>query len=361
MKRVLTQNLVPGMITAEDVYTYSDQLVIGKGTVLTDATITKLSYYSILSVMVEDKISRSFGAPEDASSSYNERLRKTPEFIKFKADFEKETEHFRESLNDIVTKNAPVDSDALLTGVYDLMSGQTGNGTYPIFEMLQNMRSYDDVTYVHSMNVALINNIFARWLHMSEDDIRTATLCGMLHDVGKLAVSSEIIKKPAKLTESEFAMIKEHSTSGYRILRSRNVDEHIVNAALMHHERCDGSGYPLGITLNKIDPFARMTAISDVYDATTSARTYRGPLCPFTVVGLFENEGLQKYDPGFIMTFLENIVSTYLLNTVRLSNGVTGQVVFINRNKLSKPTIQCGENKFIDLSRENDLEIEAII
>ncbi|MCR5303940.1 MAG: HD-GYP domain-containing protein [Lachnospiraceae bacterium] len=361
MKRVLTQNLTPGMITGEDVYTYSDQLVIGKGIVLTDATITKLSYYSILSVMVEDNVAPAFSDNNPEESSYNEKLRATPEFKKFKADFEEETEHFKESMNDIVMKNAPVNSDALFDGVYGLVSNNSGNGTYPIFEMLHNMRTYDDVTYVHSMNVALINNIFARWLHLSSDEIRTATLCGLLHDIGKLAVSSEIIKKPSKLTDNEYAMIKEHPSSGYRILRSKNVNEHIINAALMHHERCDGSGYPLGLSLSKIDPYARMTAISDVYDATTSARSYRGPLCPFAVVGIFENEGLQKYDPGFIMTFLENIVSTYLLNTVRLNDGTTGQVVFINRNKLSKPTIQCGNDKFIDLSKEKDLEIEAII
>ena len=64
----------------------------------------------------------------------------------------------------------------------------------------------------------------------------------------------------------------------------------------MHHERCDGSGYPFGLKADKIDAFARLVAIADVYDATTSARIYRGPLCPFEVIGLFQSEGIQKYD-----------------------------------------------------------------
>ena len=65
----------------------------------------------------------------------------------------------------------------------------------------------------------------------------------------------------------------------------------------MHHERCDGTGYPLGLPGHKIDKFAKIVAIADVYDAMTSARIYRGPLCPFQVIGLFVSEGLQKYDP----------------------------------------------------------------
>lgn len=133
-----------------------------------------------------------------------------------------------------------------------------------------------------------------------------------------------------------------------------------MNAALMHHERCDGSGYPFGIRNSKIDSYAKMVAIADVYDAMTCARIYRGPLCPFKVIEVFESEGLQKYDTRFIMTFLENIVNTYMLHRVRLSDGRTGDVVFINRSSLARPTIKCGDT-FVDLSIEPKLSIEEII
>ena len=128
----------------------------------------------------------------------------------------------------------------------------------------------------------------------------------------------------------------------------------------MHHERCDGSGYPFGIRDSKIDPFAKMVAIVDVYDAMTSARVYRGPMCPFKVIDIFENEGLQKYDTHYIMTFLENIVNTYMLNRVKLNDGRVGDVVFVNRASLARPTIKCA-HEFIDLSAEPSLYIEAII
>jgi HD-GYP domain-containing protein (c-di-GMP phosphodiesterase class II) len=128
----------------------------------------------------------------------------------------------------------------------------------------------------------------------------------------------------------------------------------------MHHERCDGTGYPYGLTADRIDTYGKMVAIADVYDAMTSARIYRGPLCPFIAISVFENEGLQKYDARFILTFLQNIVNTYLLHRVRLSNGIEGDIVFINRDHLSKPTVKCG-NKYIDLSQHPEIYVEAMI
>ena len=213
---------------------------------------------------------------------------------------------------------------------------------------------------MHSMNVALICNIFARWLRMSEEEIAKATTSGLLHDIGKIMIPESILKKPDKLTKQEFNIIKRHPQEGYRLLLGSKLDEDVLNAVLMHHERCDGSGYPFGLMANQIGTYAKMVAIADVYDATTSARVYRGPLCPFSAISIFEDEGLQKYDPRFIMTFLENVVNTYLLNNVRLTNGTVGTVVFIHKDKLSSPTIRTAGG-FVDLSTQSNLQIEALI
>ena len=128
----------------------------------------------------------------------------------------------------------------------------------------------------------------------------------------------------------------------------------------MHHEKCDGSGYPYGFSSDKITRFAQLVAIADVYEAMTSNRSYRDALCPFRVITHFENDGLLKYDPGFLLTFLENVVNTFLNQKVRLSNGLEGNIIYINPIALSKPTVQIGE-KFIDLKLVDDIEIAAII
>ncbi len=124
-----------------------------------------------------------------------------------------------------------------------------------------------------------------------------------LHDVGKFLIPSDILNKKEKLTDNEFALIKQHPVLGYDLLKELNIDYHVKQAALSHHERCDGSGYPLGLKTNEIDDHAMIVSIADVYDAMTSARKYRTPLCPFEVIAEFEKDGLSKYKPQYILTF----------------------------------------------------------
>ncbi len=357
MKRVNTSDLVPGMVTAEDVLNYNNQLILPKGLILTDKTITKLAFYSILQIRVEDE---SVETNDDSfyEPSYSEKIKQSPEFIRFKKEFETDVDNFKNVVNEVVEKGTSFHIDQLMNHTLNILDP---NWTSPnVFDMLHCMREYDDDTYVHCMNVALICNMFGRWLRLSEEEIRYATISGLLHDIGKTRIPDSIIKKPGKLTSQEYDIVKKHPQEGYRMLQNSLLPDSVRNAVLMHHERCDGSGYPFGLRSDKIDPYAKMIAIADVYDAMTSARIYRGPLCPFKAIALFESEGLQKYDTRFILTFLENVVNTYLLNTVQLNNGVTGKIVYINKEHLSSPTIQT-DTGFIDLSMRTDLFIEDIV
>lgn len=376
MKRLLRSNLTPGMIVGEDVFSYANQLIVPKGMVLTDKIITRLEFYSIPYVKVKDDPDEPFDPPvtycdnEDGSKSapildipsktspYSELIKSSPEFIQYKADFDQSVNEFKDSMNDIVQKGAKIDTDVLLNQATHLIDGTSNTSAF--FNMLHNMRQYDDLTFAHCMNVALISNILATWLNLSQQEIETATLCGLLHDIGKLAIPDQIIKKPGKLTDEEYKTVKTHTIEGYNILKNQNISDHVKNAALMHHEKCDGSGYPFGLKGDKIDAFAKIVAIADVYDAMTAARVYRGPLCPFQVIEIFEKEGLQKYEAAFILKFLENVVNTYINNRVLLSDGTEGDIVYINHATLSKPMIKT-EDGFVDLSQHPDLSIEKII
>ena len=92
----------------------------------------------------------------------------------------------------------------------------------------------------------------------------------------------------------------------------------------------------------------------------TSSRVYRSPQCPFEAIAAFEKEGLQKYDPAFILTFLKNIVNTYILHRVHLTNGEEGDIVYINPDKLSRPTVRVG-SRYVDLSKEAHIRIDALL
>lgn len=361
MKRLSITQLIPGMIVAEDVYDLEHELLIEKGTVLTDKLITKLDLYGILTIFAEDVVPsdrRSESSPDSGETSYSERIKSSPEFQLFREDFENEVNLFRENMNLVIQKNTDLDVKTLLQNTLAIVANHSGS--ISLLDMLQNMREYDDSTYTHSLNVALICNILAGWLKLSDDEVELATACGLFHDIGKMMIPYSIIAKPGKLSDEEFATIKKHPTLGYQLLLSQDVDEHVKNAALMHHERNDGSGYPLKLKGNQIDPYARIVAIADVYDAMTAARCYRGPLCPFRVIETFEAEGFQKYDVSILLPFLQNVVNSCLQNRCLLSDGRKGTIIYINKEKLSRPVVQCGD-EYVNLADLPDVEIVKLL
>lgn len=358
MRRVKTSELKPGMVLASDVYNYQDQLVLSAGMKLTEKAISKLAFYSIFFVRVEDpEIQKP--VEKQVQESYSEHVRHSEAFKVYKESFEHNVELMEVLIADLVNKEPTQESvNAVVNNAIQMLEDKQTDSN--VFDMLHNMREYDDMTYAHSLNVALICNVLAKWLGMSEKDQKLAFTCGILHDIGKLMVPEEIIHKQGRLTKEEFDQVKMHPIEGFNYIKKLDIDDHIKKTILMHHERYDGSGYPLGTKGEDIDKFARICAIADVYEATTAARKYRGAASPFHVVETFEKEGLQKYDTHMIMTFLEKIVDNYMLNRVRLSNGVEGEIVYINKNSLSRPVIKCGD-EFLDLSKRKDIEIKELI
>lgn len=357
MKRMPMYQLVPGMVLARDILSMNHHMILASGTELTDKMIVQLDMYGILDVYIADQVSPPADQPA-AEQSYSERVRNSEEFHKFKEQYEENVESFKNDLNTLVKRNVELDVSVLLKNALNLVSDNKGKVS--VIDMLQNMREYDGSTFSHCLNVGLLCNVIAGWLKMNEEETELVTACGMLHDIGKLLISHTIIAKPGKLLPWEFLEVKKHPELGYQLLRSHNADERICNAVLMHHERCDGGGYPSGLQRDQIDMYAKIVAIADVYDAMTASRVYRGALCPFQVIETFEAEGIQKYDVVFIMTFLENVANTYIKNRCKLSDGRTGDIIFINRNHLSRPIVQCG-TQYVDLSKVKGIQVECLL
>ncbi len=350
--RIRTDQAEVGMKVATDIYSSNNQMIIPSGTVLDERVITRLRYYNIYGLMIY--------LPEEQEvkqESYIDMLRSTEEFKKFNRTYVDTVQNVESSFQKVLDGNE-INIDEMLRDT-DRILHEGRNGAH-ILEMLHGIRNYDDMTFVHSLNVSLICNIFAGWLKFSPEDTRALTLAGLLHDIGKMLIPREIIQKDGKLTDDEFKKIKMHSIKGYQAMKDYPIDIRIKYAALMHHERCDGSGYPNGFVGDQIDDFAKIIAIADVYDAMTSNRRYRKSICPFEVVENFERDGFLKYDPGLLMTFLERIVQSYIHNIVRLSDGRNGEVVMINKFALSRPVVRIG-SEFIDLSKEMKLSIEEVI
>lgn len=355
-KRVLTNQAQPGMIVADDVYTYNNQLIIAKDTALTNRAITRLNFYSITDIMIQCEEDETSVNEEELT--FLDEIRATTEYKEFHKKYNETTVLLKGILNGFISKESPKINIEALSNQMQQLIAETRNGTH-IFNMLQCMRDYSDLTFVHSVNVALICHTIGTWLHLDQNDLDALTVSGLLHDIGKLLVPQEIIEKPTDLTDEEYRIIKTHSLKGYELVKEQIFDMRIKLSILMHHERCDGSGYPRQLTGPQIIDFAKIVGLADTYDAMTSARLYRSPMCPFEVISIFESEGLQKYDPHILLTFLHGIADTYIHGDVKLSDGQEGKIVLINNNCISKPIVKVGD-EFIDLSKRPNLSIVRV-
>ncbi|TLX20717.1 HD-GYP domain-containing protein [Thermomonas fusca] len=142
------------------------------------------------------------------------------------------------------------------------------------------LKTHDDYSYLHSVAVSALMLALARQLKLDERLVRIAGIGGLMHDLGKAFMPLEILNKPGRLTDEEFAIMKRHSGAGAQALQEGGCEPDVVDIVLHHHERMDGRGYPHGLREDEISLLARMGAVCDVYDAVTSVRPYKRPWDP---------------------------------------------------------------------------------
>lgn len=385
-KRILTSRATQNMIVADDVYTSDDKLVIPEGTVLTEDIIDSLKEYGVFAIRIKvdddgnnaaaenekvmpdgeevlkEQRQEIKNSAEQEHESFLKQVKESKEFEVFHSAFVDSVDNLKNVFSKVVMHNEQIDGESILSDVENVVS--KGRNSIHILDMLQCMRGYDDVTYVHSVNVALLSNMIGRIVYpdISDEELKVLTLAGLLHDIGKMMVPDNIIQKKGRLTLPEYNLVKTHALFGNNILKGiDNLDPRIAEVAMRHHERCDGTGYPGGYKREQIEPFARIVAIADTYDAMTSDRAYRAAICPFDVIEMFEREGIVKYDVAFLLPFLEKAVQAYMNTDVRLSTNQIGKVIMINKNEFSKPVVQVGD-EFYDLSKEtNDIVIDKVL
>ena len=199
------------------------------------------------------------------------------------------------------------------------------------------------------------------WLGMNETQLNLLVYSAILHDCGKVKLSSDLLYKPGKLTTNEYNEVKRHSQLGYDMVKKiQYLDKSVSYGVLMHHERMDGSGYPLGIKGDKIHPFGKIIAIADVFDAINSNRGYERKKAPFEALRIVQEEGLGKLDYEYVKVFLEHIVNYYLGEEVLLNNGDRCKILQMNTNEIQRPLV-LKDGDFIDLSKQKELYIEEML
>lgn len=341
----------PGMEIGRMVLTQDDKIILSEGTILTESMLQGLQFWNIRTVFIKEVLSPKekidFSIPETAVQK------------KFYAEYENTVSVIKNAFSKIrFFKDVPIeDMQDLANKAIEPLINSTG-----VINHLNMVRRQDDYTFHHSVNVAIISGLLGKWLGYTGAELKDIILAGLLHDVGKTQIPLEILNKPGKLAADEMQIMQYHTTRGYKLLQEKTeLPAGVVHGILQHHERFDGSGYPLAVAGDQIHQYAKIIAIADIYDAMTSDRVYHRKSSPFEVVELIVEEMFNKLDPEIVTVFLNNVRDYFIGNIVELSDGRRAEVIYLGQFLAARPIVLTEDKEYIDLERNKTLSIVRIV
>lgn len=202
------------------------------------------------------------------------------------------------------------------------------------------LQNYDDYTFKHCLRVSMLAASVSTEMNLSDNSTKEVVIAGLLHDIGKSNIDHDIIIKPGKLTDEEFAEIKRHPIIGYNILKnSGKYNSNVISGVLFHQEKFDGSGYPTGLAGEKIPLIARILTVCDVFDALTSNRPYRNPWSVAETEEYILGGSGQHFDYEVTKAFLRAFNPYPVGSMVQLSDKRHGVVIKHNENVL-RPVVR---------------------
>ncbi|MED1950130.1 HD-GYP domain-containing protein [Brevibacillus centrosporus] len=242
---------------------------------------------------------------------------------------------------------------------------------YPLFHQyvknsrflyeVHELEGTDEYTYRHSINVGILTGIIAKLIGLKTECIEIFALAGFFHDLGKLKIPRAILLKDGGLSQDEFAEIRNHPRYGYEMLKALTDDAPILDGALYHHERMDGSGYPYGKFGMQTPEVAQIVAVADVFDAISSNRSYKGKKTIFQAGIVLESEMYkQKLNPRYVIPFLKYLSESFIGHRVIFEDGRNGKVVLCYPDEPLRPLVML-EGECCDLRKNRDLFILDIL
>lgn len=308
-------------ILARDIYSTDGNLLIKSGHQITDTDITALKKYNIRFVYIEDP-----DLDDIKPDTYLEDMKQST------------LRHLPTAFAGIMCHDykAIKASTLMIEGFVDYIY-DTANIGVNLFEL----KAFDDYTYIHSIDTAIMSTFLGISFGMKKDTLKLLCEGAIFHDIGKIRIPDSIINKKGRLTAEEFEIIKKHPIYGREILEDADIiSETILNTVSQHHEKADGSGYPYGLTDSEMSIFGKIVSLSDVFTAISAKRSYRDRFSPSEAYEYILSKNNVQFNPELVKKFRTTFAIYPKGCRVKLSNGIEGYVVGQNSNFPDRPVLR---------------------
>ncbi|TMN22284.1 HD-GYP domain-containing protein [Lentibacillus cibarius] len=360
--RVKPSQIVPGCVLLQDVFSKTSKPIISKQTVLTDEHITILQKFFIDTVEVASTLAN--GAPFQPDQP---QLHEVMSIVgqsqlpdSFIAHYQTVVANYKQLFQNWQSTFVLNMADVRMTMLPLLEQvDSVGDCIYT----LHHYADERDYRFHHSVAVGLLAAYVAKRLGYKKGEWLQVGLAGLLSDAGMVRIAASTLEKSGTLSQVEWEEVKKHPIYSYRLIeKSPTATKSVKLAVLQHHERLDGSGYPLGISHEKIHAYARIIAVCDTYHAMTSVRPYKQKQSTFHAVGELQNNRFTMFDHEVVQVLIDDLTRITVGTKVKLSTNQIGEVVFTDKNDPTRPIIRLdGSNEMIALKDNEDIQIETVL
>lgn len=333
MRYMRITNVQEGSVLGHDLFDTTGRMVMARGCILTRHYLDRLVEYGYSHLYIEDSIS----ADIEIEPMISPTLRGDGMKCIADLDLDKAMSIARRIVEEILEK-----------GITTLD--------------MSDLRSFDDYTFGHSVNVAVLSCIIGISMDLNDYELSDLVLAGLLHDIGKLKIPTEILNKQGQLTKEEYQLMKTHPKQSYELLVDRtDISSKVKNAVLLHHENEDGSGYPTGMTGEELPRITKIIHVADIYDALVTDRAYKEGYSPFEAIEYLMGASGILVNREIVQAFIQVVPLHPKGTEVVLSNGETGIIVENSGVHNLRPVVRLvNSNTDLDLSERENMNITIL-
>lgn len=332
MRFVPADGLVEGMVIGKSLYDKNHNLLLSKGSVIHASYVDRIKQLGYQGVYVDDDISSDIIIKDIINDEIRMKMIQTVKDVCIHSNLDVNA---KKSQREMVNKKLDLTKQLIGNIVEELLLNKD------TMVNLIDLKFFDDYTYFHSVNVAVLSIVIGVGVGLSKEELYNLGLGAILHDMGKIFIDKDVINKPGKLTPEEYEEIKKHSEFGYKYLKETyQIPTASYVGVLHHHEKYDGTGYPSNVSKDSISLIGRIIGIADVYDALISNRPYRAALLPSEAMEYIMANGGLMFDVNITKVFARKVAPFPVGTYVKLSNGYVGIVAENFEEACMRPNVK---------------------